>query len=92
MSIHCCIVHVLLVYVILLQTIWMLINIGLFVGYFVQFQTSDRYFYMRQRTKVSITFTVLCSCSVVQGVNMIRNHIGPDCFHSQIRVYMYHDL
>ena len=48
----------------LLQTVWMLINIGLFVGYFVQFQISDRYFYMRQRTKVSVTpATVLSVCN-----------------------------
>jgi len=54
------------------QTVWMLVNIGLFIGFFIQFQTFDQYFYMRQRTKVC---SVSCLCAPVYSRSILFMYI-----------------
>ena len=44
---------------------WTLVNVGLLVGYFIHFQIDDNYFYMRQRTKVTIPSSAVCVCMLV---------------------------
>ena len=63
----------------------MLINIGLFVGFFVQFQTFDQYFYMRQRTKVICTIT---TAALLYTLNYVINPLY-ECMYMYVCMYVF---
>lgn len=50
------------------QVIWVITNIGLFVGFFLSFQLRPQYHYMRVRTKVRLPLCARASerCSLVR--------------------------